>query len=118
MIKSRYFIGIENDPSAKSTSIKCHKDIHTFRLSAYFKVDANPIIGKEGYIFNIEEVLHLKIRQEAGGTTKLVFYMNDADDDEELAMTIQKHKWVLVVINIDGEGVYMSVKDDPSDYKA
>lgn len=45
--------------------------------------------------------------------------MDDSkDSDHELSMTIEKHKWVLVVINIDGDDVYMSVKDKPSDYES
>lgn len=120
MSKSRYFTGLQDDPEAFEDSITCHSGSNTLRLSAYFKVNSDPPSGKEGYIFHIDEVLDLKIVQGAtAGTTKLVFFMDDSKvEDHELTMTIKKHTWILVVINIDGDDIYMSVKDDPSDYNA
>ena len=50
---------------------------------------------------------------------ELVFSMaGSTTPGEKIIFTVAKHAWVIVMIQIDGRDVIMSVKDDPSDYEA
>lgn len=116
----RTFTGVINDPMKFDLMLKCHSNTQELRISAYFRINENPPAGRKGYIVLLVNKIHLYIKEGAtAADTELVLEMNDSVTfPDPVIFPVQRHKWILVVVEIDGLNLVVTMKDDPTDYGA